>query len=278
MGQLGSLYIFSPNTIIRSTYMNSNFADIKAAYNAHDTATNGVHGVSSGAIMGTAADESISGAKTFAAGKLKLSGAGAGVATFQNANTANNRILTTPDPGADASFVMTEGTQTINGAKTFGMVPAIPTTTRYYSMPAAAFNVGYVNNTTFVSNIFGDYIINGNTSYMNAGYFAPVNLPDGAIVTDFKMYYYKEDAAATITAELDRVDPSTGGIVGMALVVGSSTSGFSASVSDSTISNATIDNSAYCYYVEADLDNNNSVQDVKFVGVRITYTIASPLP
>lgn len=59
MAQIGSLYTFSPNTIIRSTYMNSNFADIKSAYNAHDTATNGVHGVSSGAIVGTVAAQTM---------------------------------------------------------------------------------------------------------------------------------------------------------------------------------------------------------------------------
>lgn len=70
MGQIGALYTFSPNTIIRSTQANSNFSDIKTAYNAHDTAVNGVHGVSSGAIMGTAVDESVTGAKTFGVGKL----------------------------------------------------------------------------------------------------------------------------------------------------------------------------------------------------------------
>lgn len=53
MSAIGSLYIFAPNTIIRSTYVNSNFADIKAAYNAHDVATTSVHGITSGDIVGT---------------------------------------------------------------------------------------------------------------------------------------------------------------------------------------------------------------------------------
>lgn len=56
---------------------------------------------------------------TFGAGNLKIAGAGAGIATVQNANTATDRTLTIPDPGADADFVMTEGNQTINGTKTF---------------------------------------------------------------------------------------------------------------------------------------------------------------
>ncbi|MBX7153317.1 MAG: hypothetical protein K1X91_00025 [Bacteriodetes bacterium] len=35
----------------------------------------------------------------------------------------SNRVYTVPDAGADASFVMTEGNQTINGVKTFGSAP-----------------------------------------------------------------------------------------------------------------------------------------------------------
>lgn len=50
MAQIGTLYTFSPNTVIRSSYFNSNFNDIKSVYNAHDTATTGVHGVGSSSI------------------------------------------------------------------------------------------------------------------------------------------------------------------------------------------------------------------------------------
>lgn len=35
-------------------------------------------------------------------------------------NPSGARVLTIPEPGGDASFVMTEGAQTVNGAKTFG--------------------------------------------------------------------------------------------------------------------------------------------------------------
>jgi len=40
--------------------------------------------------------------------------------TLAVANPSADRVVTIPDPGADAFFVMTEGAQTINGAKTFG--------------------------------------------------------------------------------------------------------------------------------------------------------------
>ncbi len=46
-------------------------------------------------------------------------------ATISLANLAANRAYTIPDAGTTASFVMTEGTQTINGSKTFGSAPTI---------------------------------------------------------------------------------------------------------------------------------------------------------
>lgn len=42
---------------------------------------------------------------------------------------AGVRTLTIPDPGASASFVMTEGAQTENGVRTFGSMPVVPRTT-----------------------------------------------------------------------------------------------------------------------------------------------------
>ena len=43
------------------------------------------------------------------------------------ADWAAARNLTIPDPGADASFVLTEGAQTLNGVKTFGSTPVLST-------------------------------------------------------------------------------------------------------------------------------------------------------
>lgn len=53
-------------------------------------------------------------------GSQVVQGAGAGAATNVYANSANNRTYTIPDAGGAASYVMTEGAQTINGVKTFG--------------------------------------------------------------------------------------------------------------------------------------------------------------
>jgi len=49
---------------------------------------------------------------------IQNQGAGTEIATIRVADLAANRIYTAPEAGADASFVMTEGTQTVNGNKT----------------------------------------------------------------------------------------------------------------------------------------------------------------
>jgi hypothetical protein len=60
---------------------------------------------------------------TAAKGSLRLlaaDSAGDTVTTITNASQAGARTYTVPDAGASASFVMTEGAQTVNGAKAFG--------------------------------------------------------------------------------------------------------------------------------------------------------------
>lgn len=49
-----------------------------------------------------------------------INSAGDFTTIIRNSSLAASRIYSMPDAGADANFVMTEGTQTINGAKTFG--------------------------------------------------------------------------------------------------------------------------------------------------------------
>jgi hypothetical protein len=68
----------------------------------------------------TAGAQTITGAKTFASSALLLQEAGStDVVTIAVAALAASRIYTVPDAGGAASFVMTAGTQTVSGAKTF---------------------------------------------------------------------------------------------------------------------------------------------------------------
>jgi hypothetical protein len=58
-------YMFSPGAVIYASRFNQNFSDCTGWDNGHEAATNGVHGVASGAIMGTAAAQIVTGKKTF---------------------------------------------------------------------------------------------------------------------------------------------------------------------------------------------------------------------
>ncbi len=70
-------------------------------------------------VIGTAGTQTITGAKTFTSSTLLLQEAGStDVVTVAVATLAAGRTYTVPDAGAAASFVMTEGAQTINGAIT----------------------------------------------------------------------------------------------------------------------------------------------------------------
>ncbi len=72
-------------------------------------------------VVHLAGSETITGAKTFQSSTLLLQEAGSTDAvTIAVATLAASRVYTVPDAGGAASFVMTEGAQTINGAKSFG--------------------------------------------------------------------------------------------------------------------------------------------------------------
>lgn len=82
-------------------------------------------------VVFTTGDQTIDGVKTFTAAPTFLSGVilGEGNTITLNAPTpAASRVYSLADVGSDASFVMTEGDQTINGAKTFGTSILLPTT------------------------------------------------------------------------------------------------------------------------------------------------------
>lgn len=106
--------------------------------------------------------------------------------------------------------------------------------------------------------------------------YAGIHLPNGAIITSFKVYWFRDDGVATGTATLYRHN-----FTGTEEVMGNANSDAATgnhSVEDTTIGNATIDNSAYHYLVFIDLDPNNAALDVYLYAVVISYTITTPLP
>jgi len=84
--------------------------------------------------------------------------------------------------------------------------------------------------------------------------YAAVNLPDSAIITDFRVWVYDISPTVDVSAFLCRQDLSTmtADIQGMAAVRSNGASGLQEIVSD-TLAYTTIDNASYKYFVGASL-------------------------
>jgi len=116
---------------------------------------------------------------------------------------------------------------------------------------------------------------NGDTSSIS--YYAGVHLPHAAIVTSIRVYWYRDDALASGDALLARHDFSGGTPDTMGDADSDATTGYH-SVIDSSIDNATIDNTSYTYFLRLILDPNDNADDVAFMGAVIRYTVQKPLP
>jgi len=103
-----------------------------------------------------------------------------------------------------------------------------------------------------------------------------IHLPHGAVVTSFKVYWYRSDAGALGTAVLGR-STSAGVSADMADASSNSSAGYH-SVEDTSIDNATIDNSQYSYNIRVLCDPNDDKEEVRFCLAVITYTVDYPLP
>jgi len=120
-------------------------------------------------------------------------------------------------------------------------------------------------------------LFNKDAGFASHKYFAGVHLPNGAIVTNLKLYYYQSDAAAVITVDLERNDFAGSGSDLANLADDNQTDGYN-NIDTSSISNATIDNTSYWYRLGITINPNDSDSEVAFVGAIITYTVVKPLP
>lgn len=104
-----------------------------------------------------------------------------------------------------------------------------------------------------------------------------IHLPNGAVVTSLKVYWFRNDASAGGGCLLRNNGFSGGASTDMADASSNASSGYH-SVEDTSISDATIDNTAKTYHLFVSLNPNDDAADVGFTGAVITYTITSPLP
>lgn len=141
--------------------------------------------------------------------------------------------------------------------------------THYYMVGSENFvpwtNVGYWNG----GGTGGAYVTASSGAYAMV---APVHLPDGAIVTRFTAYYYDNSSSYNMTVTLYR-QAMTSSYSQLAEV---STSGYSTlyrNATDTSISNATINNGSYAYHVKA-YCNPWHGSNIRLKGARISYTIS----
>ncbi|MBI4722195.1 MAG: hypothetical protein HY769_04235 [Candidatus Stahlbacteria bacterium] len=96
---------------------------------------------------------------------------------------------------------------------------------------------------------------------------APVHLPQGAVVTGFKVFF-DDNSASDMTVHLARLNLAAGAYNWMATVSSTSITGYG-SGTDESISYATIDNTAFGYHIYAYSTAWDS--NLKIMGAVVTY-------
>ncbi len=140
---------------------------------------------------------------------------------------------------------------------------------RYYSIPACAFSPSSGNyNVTRRDN----WLSTNTAGYTN--WYAPVNLPDGAVVTELSCRLADSDASNNVTVTLYSCS-NVGSVVYMGDCSTTGSTGLQ-TITDVSISNATIDNENYPYFVALILSSGTSQHEI--LRVRIKYEITKPLP
>ena len=137
--------------------------------------------------------------------------------------------------------------------------------THYFSVSSAAFvprnNVDYYNS----GGMGGAYITTGSNSLV-----ASADLPHGAVVTRLTVYF-NDTSSYDMNVTLYRLSLTGNAYSQLAELSSSGTSGYY-SLTDTTISNPTINNIGYGYLINAYSANWNS--SLKIMGAYIAYTLA----
>ncbi len=151
--------------------------------------------------------------------------------------------------------------------------------TKYLSIPSSAFNLESVLLVSGTGITLAGYgpgqarWVQGGSSATDAFLFAPVNLPDGAIITTLDVYAY--DATSTDAVSADLFSVPNGSITTPNAIASTNSSGAAFSGGAVTLSaasvNLTVDNSANSYYLRFKTKEANN--NLRLYSAKITYTV-----
>ncbi len=178
-----------------------------------------------------------------------------------------DRGLGTPGDVLVSAGLEVDGTLFADGGVT------IPATVRYLNVPHAAFKAMGSWTTYDSGGIAGLY----STTAGVGRFYAPVELPDGAVIEELAVKCLDNEPAGGLNVRLDRRSFST--LDTGSLMVGTGLTSDQAGwqiVTDSTVDDATIDNQNYYYHLQLGLEAAST--DLALGGVRIKYTVTEPLP
>jgi hypothetical protein len=164
-------------------------------------------------------------------------------------------------------FLRSDTSDNLNGDLTVNGSIVIDET-RYYMVPYSAFN-GLEDSTPY--SLSKSALRNTDLSFLDHWYYAPINLPHGADITQITVNYSREDVLAD--GALYFIN-SGGDILTTLVFINSSAE----NISEVKNINQKIDNSYYSYTFTAHLNPHDDADDVKLRWVRITYKISEPLP
>jgi hypothetical protein len=144
--------------------------------------------------------------------------------------------------------------------------------TSYVSLPATAFQPQ--NNVTQYSHV--GHTLRPEGDGWPQVFVAPVQLPHGAQIQKFTLYWSDDSIVHNVSADLYRTNLSTAESI-IASVDSSGSSATTGSTTTSTISLPIVDNSLYSYYVWAKLHKDSGMPTIGTLhGVVIEYTIDRP--
>jgi hypothetical protein len=152
--------------------------------------------------------------------------------------------------------------------------------TVYQSHPANAFQLAISAGTTFNSIGLGSTPQGGSiwaaggSVALDANFYAPVYIPDGATVTNVEFYVLDNDASYEVVGYLYRT-----GLGSLTETIMAQTNGSGGALAnvlpiaiiDNTIINPVIDNGAFTYFLR--FQSRQNTMNLRLLGARITYTV-----